>query len=316
MSTFKIKKRSLTNFTYLLASLFYGFFVVLSLFRLDRLGSGDIHNYVDFFNSWDIYLATEYFSITGDGVFRLAVMYLVETFGFDVLSVLSFIAFIISSLFIFIFLTHIRTSRGFLYIFPLLLFIFLTPQVTNLFASGIRSGIAFTIFMLGLINFRGTKKYVLFLISISFHLSMVPLAAIYFLFKTLKKMNFPNNLMYFGSFLYSISVVALSETLGFTTPVAQSWYFIFLIFYIAFLIFFLDKKTINNLYGFFSISLITIFLIGSINDASFIRYIGYSFLFYLFFLIKEGMKDRVLIFTICYFPVFVLTSIYTILNFL
>ena len=65
-----------------------------------------------------------------------------------------------------------------------------------------------------------------------------------------------------------------------------------------------------------TISLITIFLIGSINDASFIRYIGYSFLFYLFFLIKEGMKDRVLIFTICYFPVFVLTSIYTILNFL
>ena len=65
--------------------------------------------------------------------------------------------------------------------------VFLTPMVTNLFASQIRSTIAFTLLMLAMIYFKGAVRYILFGLSSLIHLSMVPIISLYILFHMINR---------------------------------------------------------------------------------------------------------------------------------
>ena len=80
------------------------------------------------------------------------------------------------------------------------------------------------------------------------------------------------------------------------------------------LIIFINKKAIKDLYGFLSVGLIFIYICGLFIDASYIRYVGNSILLYLFFLIKNGKKGTIEVFTVGYSPFFILTLLYSITN--
>ena len=73
MMVLTIKKHTVNNFVGLLLSVAYGFFVITSLQRLYLMGGSDISQYVKFFSDYDITSAYTYFSIRGDGVFRVGV---------------------------------------------------------------------------------------------------------------------------------------------------------------------------------------------------------------------------------------------------
>ncbi len=312
----KIKRESLTKCLYLLLSLSYGFFAIASLERLNLLGSGDIHNYIDFFSYWDLTLAKENFSIVADGVFRILVVYLIAVLNYDAYEVLTLLAFITSSVFLFISLENIRSRNRSIYLFPLLILVFFTPFITNLFVSGIRSGIAFTIVMAAILYFEKVTKNILFALGCIIHLSMIPIVGLTILFKILDKIKIKSSFRFFISIIFSLLVVLIAKFLDFTSPISQSFLYNMLIFYFALLIIFIDKEAFTNFYGFISISLVLIYLMGITIDVSFIRYFGYSILFYLFYLMKEGQKEKIQIFTIGYLPIFALLGFYTVYNFM
>ena len=196
--------------------------------------------------------------------------------------------------------------------------VFLTPIVTNLFASQIRSTIAFTLLMLAMIYFKGAVRYILFGLSSFIHFSMIPMISLYLLFHTLNKIRIrsafimPLSILLFVSFLIAIAAYALQFNV---TSVSQGILYNFLIFYIALLMIFANKKAIKNIYGFISIALMLIYLSGQIIDISFVRYIGYAIILYLFFLIEKGELGTIQVFTVGYTPFFILISYYTISNF-
>jgi len=318
MNAYTIKKNTATKFLGLWFSIAYGFFVVASLQRLYLLDSGDINSYVNFFEDIDIFTAFNEYSIRGDGVFRIVVAFLIDFFNMEPLTVLSYLAFIISSIVFYIYSVNIRSSKYLIYILPLFLMVFFTPMVTNLFASAIRSGIAFTILMVAIVCSKGVSKYILFGLSSLIHLSMIPLIGLYFLFKILrdKKNNASSYSSYFLLILYSFFIAIAAYRYQFNnTAVNSSTYYNFLIFFLALLILFTNKKSIKNIYGFISIGLMLIVLSGIIIDVSFIRYIGYAIILYLFFLVDKGEAGTIQVFTAGYTPFFMTTLFYSIANF-
>ena len=168
MSVYTIKKSTASKFIGLLFAITYGFFIVASLQYFYSMDSGDIGSYLHFFEN-NKFQSTEFildtYSIRGDGAFRVAIMFLSNYFNAEFVTVLSYIAFIISTLIFCIYAVNIRSSKYLIYLLPLFLMIFLTPMVSNLFASGIRSGIAFTILMITFLYFKGFWSYVLFFLS-------------------------------------------------------------------------------------------------------------------------------------------------------
>ena len=112
-------------------------------------------------------------------------------------------------------------------------------------------------------------------------------------------------------------MAALAPMLSFTNPfaVSQSLLYMALVTCIALLMIFTNKKVIRNVYGFISIGLILIVLLGYIFEFSFVRYIGNAIIFYLLFIIKEGSPRTIRIFTIGYTPFFLFTLYYSIANY-
>ena len=317
MSLHTIKKSTATKFLSLMFALGYGVFVTLYLQKLFLTGSGDIISYVLFFEDLSNFTNLNQNSLKGDGVFRLFVYFLGDYFNLDPLIVLSFIAFVISSIVFFIFLVNIRSTKYLIYILPLFLIVFFTPMVTTLFASGIRSGVAFTILLVAIINYKGATRNILFGLSSILHYSMIPIISLYSLFYFLRKTSLksPFIVPLFLVLLSSISVVVSAYVLKFNiTPVNSSLYYNFLIFYVGLLIVFINKNAIKNIYGFISIGLILIYLIGLILDISFIRYVGNSIILYLFFLIVKGEAKTIQVFTTGYAPFLILTLFYSFAN--
>ena len=76
-------------------AIIYGSFIVISLQLQFFLGSGDINSYIHFFDEAgnDASVVT----IRGDYAFRIAVFWLTEFFDITTISVLSYMAFAISS---------------------------------------------------------------------------------------------------------------------------------------------------------------------------------------------------------------------------
>lgn len=309
-----IKSQTLNKIFALILSLVYGLFIVLSLQIQFSLGSGDIDSLLHFFDEAGNDISTV--SLSGDYVFRIAVFYITEYYDIETLAVLNAMAFLIASLIFYLYSVNIRSQAYLIYILPLFFMVFFTPNVQVLFSSGIRSGIAFTVLMFALSNYKGFTRYILFLISSSIHLSMLPILALYVFFYML------NNRMIKTPFIISLFllfmgtfVIAFGGTkVHFVDVDSASISYNILIFYAALLIIFINKKAIKDLYGFLSVGLILIYLCGLFIDASYIRYIGNAILLYLFFLIKNGEKGTIQVFTLGYSPFFVLTLLYSIAN--
>ena len=310
----KIKSQTLNKIFALILSLVYGLFIVLSLQIQFSLGSGDIDSLLHFFDEAGNDISTV--SLSGDYVFRIAVFYITEYYDIETLAVLNAMAFLIASLIFYLYSVNIRSQAYLIYILPLFLMVFFTPNVQVLFSSGIRSGIAFTVLMFALSNYKGLTRYILFLISSAIHLSMLPILALYVFFYML------NNRMIKTPFIISLFllfmgtfVIAFGGTkVHFVDVDSASISYNLLIFYAALLIIFINKKAIKDLYGFLSVGLIFIYICGLFIDASYIRYVGNSILLYLFFLIKNGKKGTIEVFTVGYSPFFILTLLYSITN--
>jgi len=319
MNIFTIKKYTAIRFLGLLCSIAYGFFVVASLQRLYLLGSGDINELVFFFDDYGTWAAYNHFSIRGEGIFRYFIFALVAIFELKTLTVLSYVAFTISSITFYIFTINIRSKKYLLYLLPLFLMVFFTPNVANLYASSIRSGIAFTILLIAFIYPNVAIRSILFGLSAVIHLSMVPLISLYFLFHMFrhKRINVSSHSLYILLILYSFFIAIAAYLYQYNiTAVHSSIYYKFLIFFLALLLLFTSKKAIKNIYGFMSIGIILIVLAGNILDISFSRYTGNAMILYLFFLIKEANPDIIKVFSLGYAPFFALTLYYSIANLL
>ena len=161
MHAYKIKKNTLAKILGLSFSIIYGIFVISSVQRHFLLGSGDITAYVNFFEGFQVW--TNYNTFPKyEGVFRYGLFYLNNLFDLSFLTILGYIAFTSSSIIFCIYSINIRSRNYLFYLVPLIMMVFFTPRVMDLFASGVRSGIAFTILFIAFVYLRGTKKYILF----------------------------------------------------------------------------------------------------------------------------------------------------------
>ena len=192
----QIKKYRMVKILGIFISSFYGLFVINSLQRLYATDSGDINAYIDFFKDIDIFTTFNEYSLTGDGIFRLVVIFLGNFFNIEIINVLSLLAFITSTIVFSIYIIKIRSREYLIYLLPLLFLVFFTPMVTNLFASSIRSGLALTFLLLAFVYFKGILKYLLFGLSASIHLSMLPIISLYFLFQILNKIKTRSTLIF------------------------------------------------------------------------------------------------------------------------
>tara|TARA_B100000315_G_scaffold36249_1_gene30941 strand:- start:1040 stop:2020 length:981 start_codon:yes stop_codon:yes gene_type:complete len=324
MNVYIKKKHTLARILGLLFSIAYGFCIIASVQRHFFSGSGDIASYVFFFDDFKNWTDFNYSSLEGDGffrdfqqgVFRFAVFELRDLLNQSTITVLSYLAFITSSIIFCIYSVNIRSRKYLFNILPLFLMVFFTPRVMNLFASGIRSGIAFTILIVAIIYLKGAKKYILFGLSSLIHLSMLPIISLYFLFYMLnnKRIKSPFIAYLFILLLCSFLAAIAGNEFHVWTGVSSGIYYNFLVLYVGLLIIFTNKKAIKDIYGFISVGFILIVLFGFIIDFSFIRYVGNAIIIYLFFLINKGEARTIQVFTIGYAPFFILTLFYSIAN--
>jgi len=323
-NTLGIKKQTLTKILGLILSVTYGFFIITLVQRNFFLGSGDIRDYVIFFE--DFKTLTNYNntffdgdgfnSVFQQGLFRIIVFYLKDLLNQSSITVISYLAFITSSIIFCIYSVNIRSRKYLFYILPLFLMVFFTPRVIDLFASSIRAGISFTILIVAIIYLKGAKKYILFGLSSLIHFSMLPIISLYFLFYMLGNKRIKSSFIpsLFILLLFSSLVAIAGNEFYYHTGVSSGIYYNVLILYVGLLIIFTNKKTIKDIYGFISVGMILIVLFGFIIDFSFIRYVGNSIIIYLFFIINKGEARTIQVFTIGYAPFFILTLFYTIAN--
>ena len=97
MNIYTIKTNSINKTIGFLFAVTYGFFIVASLQYFYSVGSGDIGSYLKFFNE-NATAGLENRSIIGDGVFRAGVILLASYLEVEPISVLSFLAFIQSTI--------------------------------------------------------------------------------------------------------------------------------------------------------------------------------------------------------------------------
>ena len=318
MNTLKIKKTSVSKILNLVFSLIYGFFIV-QIIQIDvENNSGDIGAYLKFFTEFS---NLEYFLSSVDMQdngfsFRYITIKLHNLFNIPYLNILKIYAFVISSIFFYIFFNKLNESHKVFYLSFLILMVFFTPRVWDLWASGIRSGIAFTLLFIALAYLHGISKYIVFLLSTLLHLSMFPIIGLYFIFNFLKyiKINNKKMILFFISIFYAISITLLAKGFLSIHPVAQSLSYQFLVLTLAFSFIFINKEVFEEQYGFLSICTILIVIFGFIFDVSFIRYIGYSIIFYLLFLLNKKNVRSIQMTSIFYIPFFLFTLFYSILN--
>ena len=324
IKTLSIKKHTLTKTIGLLFAIAYGFIIVASVQRHLLTGSGDIASYVFFFDDFESWTNFNVSSLEGEGIFRdtqqglfrFAIFELRDLLNQSTLAVLSYIAFLTSSIFFYIFSINIKSKKYFFNLLPLLFMVFFTPRVMDLFASSIRAGISFTILVVTILYLNGVKKHIFFGLSILIHLSMLPIISLYYLYYILgeKKINSSFILSLFILLLYSFLVAIAGNEFHRPTGVSSGIYYNILVLYLGLLIIFTNKRAVKDIYGFISIGFILIVLSGFIIDFSFIRYVRNAIIIYLFFIINKGGTKTIEVFTIGYAPFFILTFLYSITN--
>lgn len=317
MINLTIKIDKLLKLLAVLISVFYGFFTVFTLQRLFLSESGDIAAYVDFFSDIDIFTTFNEYSLIGDGIFRVSVIFLGNLLNIEIIDVLSLLAFLMATAVFSTFLMSIRSTNYLIYLSPIFFMVFFSPIVINLFASSIRSGIAFTILLIAFVHFKGILKYTLLVLSAIIHISMVPIITFYFLYFVLRKIKsrsiflFPLICLFLFSFLMTIFAYYLRFNV---TEINTSFFYNLFIFCLGILILFTNKKVVNDVYGFISIGLFMLYFLGIFFDISFIRYIGNAIVLYFLFLIFKGRLGTIQVFTLGYLPFFLLNVFYTMSN--
>lgn len=313
---YTIEKHTLAKIFGLVFSIIYGFFVMASVQRHFILGSGDITAYVNFFEAFEVWTNFNDFSLRGEGVFRYAIFMLSNLLNQSFLIILGYLAFVTSSIIFCVYCVNVRSKNYIYHISPLIIMVFFTPRVMNLFASGIRSGIAFTILFIAIVYLRGAKKHILFGLSCIIHLSMIPIISLYFLYYLCNnkriRFSFIPSLMVLLS--YSFIVALVGGEIHISKGVSSSTDYKLFVFYIGLLIIYSNRNVLKDIHGFISVGIILIVLSGFITDFSFIRYVGNAIVFYLFFLIKRGNTKTFQVFTAGYAPFFILTLLYSITN--
>mgnify|MGYP006088281639 FL=1 len=313
-----IKLGSFYKFTALTFSIIYGFFIVFLLNLQYQLGSGDIASYLHFFNQFDGRDAPE-LTVQQDGAFRLSVFFLRDFFGVEALTILGVFGFLTATIMSYIFLTHIRSEKDLVYLLPLLIMMFISPVTQVLFSSNIRSGIAFTLLMIGIIYLRGLPRLASFAVSSIIHLSMIPFVGLFILYHLKNRLNYDgmkiNNTFTFILLLSaSIFLSVVGGIFYGGTAVSSSFAYNLLILYVAFLMIFTGRKLITNVFGFMSAGMIFIYFTGIFIDVSYSRYIGNALLLYFLFLIQQGEERKIEVFTVGFIPFFILTSSYMFSN--
>lgn len=307
-----MKMGSFYKFLAVIFSLLYGSLIVFFLQLQYKLGSGDIGSYLHFFNQFDGKGAPE-LSLAQDGAFRLTIFFLRDLLSVQALTILSAFGFITSTAIAYIFLTSIKSEKRLIYLLPLLAMVFLSPVAQVLFSSNIRSGIAFTILMIGITYLKGLPRLAFFGLSSIIHFSMIPFVGLYILFHIKNRFSFDgiqlnNTFTFIVLFCASMFFAIAGGIVHVGTPVSSSFAYNFLIFYISLLMIFTDRRLIKNIYGFISAGMIFIYFTGILIDVSYSRYIGNALLLYFLFLIQQGEERKIEIFTIGFIPFFILTS--------
>lgn len=311
MASLSIKKIYLYNIFKAISALFYGYFILLNI-NLDLVNdSGDISSLLKQVNIkiTDPNLTFEY-------LFYFLINKINIYSNIDYFTIFKSIAVFSSLIIFYIFSINSNFKSNSIYLLILFLLIFITPRVFDLFASGIRSGLAFSIFFLALITKNKFLKYPLYILSGYIHLSMIPFIGLLVSFNLIKilKINISKFLIFIFLVFYAVLVNYFTNIFLDITFVSQSFKYKILILFILIIFLTLDPKVFKNIYGFISIGILTIVILGFIFDTSYVRYIGNSLLFYFYFLIKDNNKNSIKLFLICYLPVFLLMSFYSIRN--
>jgi hypothetical protein len=299
-------------------SFFYGSLIIFLLQLQYKQGSGDIGSYLHFFNQYDGEGAPE-LTLAQDGAFRLTIFFLRDLFSVQALTILSAFGFITSTVIAYIFITNIKSQKYLIYLLPLLVMVFLSPITHVLFSSNIRSGIGFTILMIGIAYFRGLPRLALFGLSSIVHFSMIPFVGLYILFHLIKRLSFDgiqlnNTFTFIVLLLSSIFIAIVGGVVHVEAAVSSSFAYNFLIFYISLLMIFTDRKLMKNVFGFMSAGMIFIYFTGIFIDVSYSRYIGNALLLYFLFLIQGGEERKIEVFTVGFIPFFILTTFFMISN--
>ena len=124
MINLTIKVDKLLKLLAVLISVFYGFFTVFTLQRLFLSESGDVAAYVDFFSDIDIFTTFNEYSLIGDGVFRVSVIFLGNLLNIEIVDVLSLLAFLMATAVFSTFLMSIRSTNYLIYLSPIFFMVF------------------------------------------------------------------------------------------------------------------------------------------------------------------------------------------------
>lgn len=317
MKSLTIKRGRATVILSYLAAALYGWFIVSALERLYLSDSGDINALVNFFDDIGGMENLAQYSLVGDGLFRYGILFLINITGFDILTILSFIAFSTSTTFMLLYFSKLKISSNIFLIIPIIIMVFFTPVVSTVFSSAIRSSIAFVILFFALNSLSGLYKYLLFTISSIIHLSMVPIIALFLLFGFYRKTGLISNpvLVWLGLFFYAASMVSVAFFLQFnTTLLNQGVFYNFLTICLAGLMILSCRFSIKKESLFIAIGLILVVLFGFAFNLSFSRYVGISLLFYLMYLTLQRGALVIVAFSTGYVFYFLPTLFYSISN--
>lgn len=305
------KKNKFKNISKQLLAILYGCFVVYNLNLDFATNTGDIQKYL--LNVHVKILITEF---SHEYLFYSLIEKLDIIFNISPENSFKVIAFTISAILIYIFALHVQTKNYINYLWPLFWIVFMSPRVADLFASGVRSGIAFVILFYAIIYLRGITKYIIIVISALFHLSMLPIIGLYFLFIFINKtrLNLSTSVYYFFLFSYCFFLIFYVYNFHPLPSISSGINYQLLTLILGLSYILTNKELVRDLYGFLSIGTILIVLLGFLVDLSFVRYIGNSILFFLFFLINENNKKNIQRFLIIFFIYFALTLTYAILS--
>ena len=296
------------NISKQLLAILYGCFIVYNLNLDFATNTGDIQKYI-----LNVHVKIQA-AISHESLFYILIEKLDIFFNISPEDSFRVIAFTISSILIYIFALHVQTKNYANYLWPLFWIVFMSPRVTDLFASGVRSGIAFVVLFYAITYLRGITKYITIVISGFFHLSMIPIIGLYFLFNFINKtrLNLSTSIYYLFLFFYSCFIIILANELYILPSISSGINYQLLTSILGLSYILINKESVRDLYGFLSVGTMLIVLIGFLLDLSFVRYIGNSILFFLFFLINKNKKRNIQSFLIIFFIYFVLTLAYTI----
>ena len=318
IKTTKQHKNILIKILWLIFSIAYGLFAIVTLEHHVSMDYGDIPSYVYHFYDVPAVVTYEAGIFSEDKIFRTIAYRLQGIFNESFEVIFGYIAFICAAIFFYTCISKVRSIKHFIIILPLFLMIFLVPRVVDLYASGLRSGVAFAILIISINYFKGVVRNILMILSILTHLSMLPIISFYYLFYILdnKRINASVSTSFFTVLIWSLTIVLAAAIVHHSPGSSMGFWYVLMIFLFTTVMLLSNKKVMKNVNGFISIGLIIVVLLGVIVDFGFVRYIGNALVFYLLFILEKAGKKTIGIVTLSFIPFFTLTHLYKFTNYI